>query len=98
MFISESIDVKRAPDLVRYRQNEKTPMSYLKFLFLTFFLWYQPFSFSNVQTQEDDGDPQQIYFYSDALGMINGLLRYEHQSFSDNDLDIIEEALRKLVQ
>jgi hypothetical protein len=38
-------------------------------------------------------EPHQRYGYSDALGMINGLLRYEHQSFSDYDLDILEEFI-----
>ena len=38
-------------------------------------------------------EPHQRHGYSDVLGMINGLLRYEHQSFSDNDLDIVEEFI-----
>jgi hypothetical protein len=35
----------------------------------------------------------QRHGYSDALGMINGLLRYNHQSFTNNELDIIEEFI-----
>ncbi len=35
----------------------------------------------------------QRYGFSDALGLINGLLRYEHQSFTDNQLDLIEEFI-----
>jgi len=32
----------------------------------------------------------QRFGFSDALGLINGLLRYEHPSFSDKELDLIE--------
>ena len=35
----------------------------------------------------------QRYGFSDALGLINGLLRYEHQSFTDKQLDNIEEFI-----
>lgn len=38
-------------------------------------------------------ETHQRYGYSDFLGMINGLLRYDHQSFSNNELDIIEEFI-----
>jgi hypothetical protein len=38
----------------------------------------------------------QRHGYSDALGMINGLLRYEHQSFTENDLDIVEEFVTNI--
>lgn len=38
-------------------------------------------------------ETHQRHGYSDALGMINGLLRYEHPSFTDNDLDIVEEFI-----
>jgi hypothetical protein len=36
-------------------------------------------------------EDHQRHGYSDTLGMINGLLRYEHQSFAENDLDVVEE-------
>lgn len=36
-------------------------------------------------------ETHQRHGYSDALGMINGLLRYEHQSFTDIELDFVEE-------
>ena len=35
----------------------------------------------------------QRHGFSDALGLINGLLRYEHLSFSDNELDLIDEFI-----
>ncbi|MDH4027926.1 MAG: hypothetical protein OEU95_03745 [Nitrospirota bacterium] len=35
----------------------------------------------------------QRYGYSDALGLINGLLRYEHPSFTYNELDLIEQFI-----
>ncbi|MCU7795633.1 MAG: hypothetical protein KZQ75_00740 [Candidatus Thiodiazotropha sp. (ex Myrtea spinifera)] len=38
-------------------------------------------------------EPHQRYGYSDTLGMINGLLRYEHQSFSNDELDNVEEFI-----
>jgi len=38
----------------------------------------------------------QRHGYSDALGMINGLLRYEHQTFTENDLDIVEEFVTNI--
>lgn len=38
-------------------------------------------------------EPHQRYGFSDALGMINGLLRYEHQSFTDIELDLLEEFI-----
>jgi hypothetical protein len=38
----------------------------------------------------------QRHGYSDALGVINGLLRYEHQSFTENDLDDIEEFVTNI--
>lgn len=35
----------------------------------------------------------QRYGLSDFNGLINGMLRYEHYSFKDNDLDLIEEFI-----
>lgn len=35
----------------------------------------------------------QRYGFSDFLGLLNGLLRFEHASFSNYDLDIIEEFI-----
>jgi hypothetical protein len=35
----------------------------------------------------------QRYGLSDALGLINGLLKYEHPSFSDNELDFIDQFI-----
>jgi transcription termination factor NusB len=35
----------------------------------------------------------QRYGFSDSLGLINGLLRYEHHSFTDIDLDLLEEFI-----
>ena len=36
-------------------------------------------------------EEHQRYGLSDLLGLINGMLRFEHNSFSDNDLDTLEE-------
>ncbi len=33
----------------------------------------------------------QRYGLSDLLGLINGMLRFDHNSFSDNDLEALEE-------
>lgn len=41
-------------------------------------------------------EPHQRYGFSDALGMINGLLRYEHQSFTEIELDLLEEFISDL--
>jgi hypothetical protein len=41
-------------------------------------------------------EPHQRYGFSDLLGMINGLLRYEHQSFTDIELDLLEEFISSL--
>lgn len=38
-------------------------------------------------------ETHQKHGYSDALGMINGLLRYDHQSFTNIELDIVEEYI-----
>lgn len=38
-------------------------------------------------------EAHQRYGFSDFLGMINGLLRYEHQSFTDTELDLLEEFI-----
>ena len=38
-------------------------------------------------------EPFQRYGFSDMLGLINGLLRYEHPAFSDHGLDLIEEFI-----
>lgn len=35
----------------------------------------------------------QRHGFSDALGLINGLLRYQHPSFSDKELDLIDEFI-----
>jgi len=35
-------------------------------------------------------EKHQQYGYSDFLGMINGLLRYEHREFSEQDIDEID--------
>lgn len=35
----------------------------------------------------------QRYGFSDVLGLINGLLRYEHPSFSDKELDLIDQFI-----
>lgn len=40
--------------------------------------------------KEDLFELHQRFGFSDALGLINGLLRYEHHSFSDSELDLIE--------
>ena len=40
-------------------------------------------------------ETHQRHGYSDALGMINGLLRYDHQSFTSNELDVVEEFILK---
>jgi len=41
-------------------------------------------------------EPHQRYGFSDSLGIINGLLRYEHQSFTDIELDLLEEFISNL--
>lgn len=41
-------------------------------------------------------EAHQQYGYSDFFGMLNGLLRYEHASFSDTDLDEIEKYISKI--
>lgn len=41
--------------------------------------------------KEELFEPHQRYGFSDALGLINGLLRYEHPSFSDRELDMIDK-------
>ncbi len=38
-------------------------------------------------------EPYQRYGFSDMLGLINGLLRYEHPVFSDRDLDDVEKFI-----
>lgn len=38
-------------------------------------------------------ESHQRHGYSDALGLINGLLRYEHPSFKETDLDLIEKFI-----
>ncbi|WP_417319231.1 hypothetical protein [Emcibacter sp.] len=47
------------------------------------------------KTDEGSFEKFQRHGYGDLLGMINGLLRYEHGSFSNDDLDLIEEFIHK---
>lgn len=47
----------------------------------------------NRKPKEEMLELHQRYGFSDALGLINGLLRYEHPSFSDNELDLIDQFI-----
>ena len=49
--------------------------------------------FLNRKPKEELLELHQRYGFSDALGLINGLLRYEHPSFSDNELDLIDQFI-----
>ena len=40
-------------------------------------------------------EPHQRHGFGDAQGLINGFLRYEHTAFTDNDIDLIEEFLKR---
>lgn|GEM_PF-1336381 len=50
----------------------------------------------NRKPKEEPRELHQQYGFSDALGLINGLLRYEHPSFSDNELDLIDRFISNI--
>jgi hypothetical protein len=45
------------------------------------------------KAKEELLESHQRFGFSDALGLINGLLRYEHPSFSDEELDLIDQFI-----
>lgn len=49
-----------------------------------------------VKPKEKLLEPHQRYGFSDALGLLNGLLKFEHTSFSDEQLDLIEEFVESI--
>ena len=63
------------------------------------YLQKKPSLFDQVlkrKPKEDLLELHQRFGFSDALGLINGLLRYEHHSFSDSELDLIDEFISRV--
>ena len=52
--------------------------------------------FLKIKPKEELLEDHQRYGFSDALGLLNGLLKYEHTSFSDEQLDLIEEFIESI--
>lgn len=48
------------------------------------------------EPKEDLLELHQRFGFSDAFGLINGLLRYEHRSFSDSELDLIDQFIARV--
>ena len=55
-----------------------------------------PYIFWQRKSENRLLEPYQRYGFSDLLGLINGMLRYEHRSFTNEELDSIEEFIDDL--
>ncbi len=49
-----------------------------------------------IRSRSELLEHHQRYGFSDFLGMLNGLLRYEHSSFTDKELDLIEKFIESV--